>query len=206
MRAITLEAAKATAAPATDSCPRCQKPMVDPQGLGWCKACGYCRSLEDGPKMPAPAPAAGPTHLTATAGAVREIPGWFWVAAIGVVLIAVASFACGLFLTLKPLERALFTTAQVVAGLAVMFVGQFIALIRIAPEDSGLKFLDALLPFRLYGMVMKRLPAARLTIYLGAWGLTAIIAANVFIGGLDHWLNYLPGKNKNKVIPVQKAK
>jgi hypothetical protein len=48
---------------------------------------------------------------------------------------------------------------------------------------------------------MKRLPASRHTLYLGAWGLTAIIAANDFIGGLDHWLNYLPGKNKNKVIP-----
>jgi hypothetical protein len=33
-----------------------------------------------------------------------------------------------------------------------------------------------------------------------------ILTANVFIGGFDHWLNYLPGKDKNKVIPVQKAK
>jgi len=29
------------------SCPRCKQPLVDPQGLGWCKACGYCRSLAE---------------------------------------------------------------------------------------------------------------------------------------------------------------
>jgi hypothetical protein len=206
MRAITLEAAKATAAAASNACPRCQKPIVDPRGLGWCQACGYCRSLEDGPKVAAPAPAAGPTRISATTSAIGETPSWFWVVAIGVILIAGATFAGGYFLKVSPLERALLTTGQIIVGLAVMFVGQFLALVRIAPEDSGLKFLDAILPFRLYGLVFKRLPAARHSLYLGAWGLTAILTANVFIGGLDHWLKYMPGRNKNQVIPVQKAK
>ena len=38
--------------------------------------------------------------------------------------------------------------------------------------------------------------ATRHTIYLGAWGLAAILAANIFIGGLLHWLTYLPGNKK----------
>jgi hypothetical protein len=207
MRAITLDAVKAVPAPpAAGCCPRCHKPMVDPQGLGWCKACGYCRSLEDGPTIAPPAPAAGPTQLSATTDAVRELPGWFWIAGSGVVVIGVATFVGGHFLPLTPLGRALFTTVEMALGILVMFVGQFIALVRIAPEDSGLKFLDAIMPFRLYGLVMKRLPANRHTIYLGAWGLTAIIAANVFVGGLDHWLQYMPGRNKDKAVSVQTAK
>jgi len=34
-------------------CPRCGKPLTDAAGLGWCRACGYCRSLEEA-KAPAP--------------------------------------------------------------------------------------------------------------------------------------------------------
>jgi hypothetical protein len=179
---------------------------VDPQGLGWCKACGYCRSLEDGPKHVAPAPVAGPTQLSATTAAIGETPSWFWVTAIGVILIAGATFACGYYLKVSPLERALLTTGQMAVGLAAMFAGQVLALVRVGTQDSSIGFFDAIMPFRLYGLVFKCLPTSRHTVYLGAWGLAAIIAANVFIGGLDHWLNYLPGKNKNKVIPVQKSR
>ena len=44
-------------------CPRCGQALIDPSGLGWCKACGYCRSLgaEQKPAAPpAPAKAAAP--------------------------------------------------------------------------------------------------------------------------------------------------
>src|SRR5262245_55714947 len=45
------------------SCPRCQGKLTDPRGLGWCQACGYCRSLEEErEKVPLPktAPASRP--------------------------------------------------------------------------------------------------------------------------------------------------
>ena len=182
-------------------CPRCRKPLIDPKGLGWCKACGYCHSLAD-TETKAPAPAAAKlTTMTATGSAIGQTPTWFWVTLIGIVLLAGTTFVCGRFLTMAPLERALLTTIQIVAGLACLFVGQFIALMRIAPEDSTLGFWDAIFPFRLYGFVFKRLPATRHTVYLGAWGVAAIVAAAVFIGGLGHWLTYLP--NSQKKLPNQ---
>ena len=70
-------------------------------------------------------------------------------------------------------------------------------------EDSTLSFWDAVFPFRLYGMLGKRLPNTRHSLYLGIWGAAAIISAVIFIGGLGHWVNYLPGAQKT---PSQKAK
>ena len=197
-----------TAAPPA-SCPRCHKPLIDPNGLGWCKACGYCRSLEDSQKTVEPvasAPAPALKGLTATGSALGQTPVWFLVTLFGIALVVGATFAGGRYLTLAPLDRALLTTVQICVGVAVMFLGQFIGLLRIAPEDPTLSFKDALFPFRLYGLVMKRLPSTRHTVYLGAWGLAAIISAAVFIGGLGHWFNYLPGNQKNKANTTQKAK
>ena len=79
-----------------------------------------------------------------------------------------------------------------------MCVGQFIGLLRIAPEETSLSFKDALIPFNLYGLVFKRLPSTRHTVYLGAWGIAAIVSAGVFIGGLGHWFTYLPSYQKNQ--------
>jgi hypothetical protein len=39
-------------------CPRCQAKLIDPQGLGWCKECGYCKSTEqDKKRVPEQPPA-----------------------------------------------------------------------------------------------------------------------------------------------------
>jgi hypothetical protein len=180
------------------SCPRCQKPLIDPNGLGWCKACGYCRSLNESEATAAQEQAAlAPTTLTATSSAIGQTPTWFWVTLAGVVLVTGATFACGHWLTFTPLQRALLTSVQIVAGFALMFVGQFIGLLRIAPEETTLSFKDALFPFHLYGLVFKRLPSTRHTLYLGAWGIALIVSAGVFIGGLGHWFTYLPSYQKN---------
>lgn len=180
------------------SCPRCHKPLIDPNGLGWCKACGYCRSLEESEAKSVRAPAAAaPTTFTATSSALVQTPTWFWVTLGGLVLVVVATFACGHWLSLSPFHRALLTTIQIIGGFGLMFVGQFIGLLRIAPEDATLSFKDAVFPFRLYGLIMKRLPNTRHTLYLGAWGFAAILSATIFIGGLGHWFTYLPSYQKS---------
>jgi hypothetical protein len=203
-----LSSPTAPAGAAADVCPRCQKPLIDPGGLGWCQACGYCRSVAESEKKTAVLPApetqpAKPDPLIATGSAVSQTPTWVWVTLVGIVLIAVATFACEHVLRFEPFQRALVTTLQIVAGIGLMFLGQLIGLLRIAPEESSVTFLDVLFPFRLYGLVFKRLPTTRHTIYLGAWGLTAAITAGIFIGGLDFWFTYLPGHPKN--VAAKKA-
>src|SRR5262245_29851203 len=37
----------AVSVPKGVSCPRCQAALTDPDGLGLCAACGYCRARED---------------------------------------------------------------------------------------------------------------------------------------------------------------
>jgi hypothetical protein len=181
-------------------CPRCKKPLIDPNGLGWCKACGYCKSLEEGEKKAAeieekPLPSLG--GLTATGAAIGQSPLWIWVTLIGLGAVIGGTWFAEKSMSLTPFSRALFTTIQMAAGLALMLLGQFVGLLRIAPEDPTMSFKDAIFPFKLYALALKRLPTTQWTIYFGVWGLTAIITANIFVGGMLHWLDYLPG-NRDK--------
>jgi hypothetical protein len=181
-------------------CPRCKQPLIDPKGLGWCKVCGYCRSLAEGEKhtagMSEGKPAAPQNTVEATTAAVGQMPLWIWVTLVGIATIGGSGYWVGHHLALTPFHSALLTTLSIGVGVLMMFIGQFIGVLRIAPEESTLGFFDVIVPFKLYALVMKRLPSSQLTFYLGVWGLTAIISANVFVGGLGHWLTYLP-KSRN---------
>ena len=203
MKQIT--ATPGTANAATVPCPRCKQPLIDPQGLGWCKACGYCRSLAEGERQAGPPPEtpAKLNALTATSSAVGQTPRWIWITLLGVIFIAGATYASGHYIVLTPLQRALMATLQIGAGVILMFVGQFLGVLRIAPEDSNLGFWDAVIPFRLYNLVFKRLPAAQTTLFLGVWGIAAIVSAAVFVGGLGHWMNYLPKSQNQKAAPAR---
>jgi hypothetical protein len=192
------------APPTTVSCPRCKQPLIDPQGLGWCKACGYCRSLADSEKQAGPAPEAPakPSALAVTGSALTHMPAWIWISLLGVIVVAGATYAAGRYLTLTPLHRALLTTIEMAAGVLLMFVGQFLGVLRIAPEDSNMGFFDAIVPFRLYSLIFKRLPTAQTTLFFGAWGITAIVSAVIFVGGLGHWMNYLPKSQGQQKVQV----
>ncbi|MBM3995461.1 MAG: hypothetical protein FJ303_15100 [Planctomycetes bacterium] len=193
-----------------DPCPRCKKPLVDPHGLGWCKACGYCKSLEESGKkaetVPDPVPANAPQDtISATGWAISETPLWFWIMLVGVLVVVGATFAAGRWLPLTPFQRALFTTIQIGAGLGIAFLGQFIALMMLAPDETSLTFKDAVFPFYLYTLVFKHLPKTQFTIYFATWGTAAIVAAAIFIGGLGHWFTYLPGNHKGPAKQGQAA-
>jgi hypothetical protein len=189
----------ANAAPVPDTlCPRCQKPLVDPHGLGWCQACGYCRSLaEDRARLPL-APAAKSRPQVPRLGEVVHIPLWGIVLLAGVALLAVGSWAAGRYLPLQPLPRAIWATVQAGVGLLVMFLGQAYGLFRIAPEEAALHFVDAVIPFRLYGLVCKRLPRMASVLCIGSWGLTLTLSGLLLIGGLAHWLKYLPKSQESQ--------
>jgi hypothetical protein len=185
--------------PAADACPRCGKPLIDPSGLGWCKGCGYCHSLEQD-KARAPAAAGAPTGrrkpsalgLTELYEQVTVLPVWFWVLLGGVVAIVGGSFVPATLLPKTGLMRALWATAQLAAGLVLILAAQIWSLIMLAPDDEKLGNKDAILSARLWLLTCQRLPRTCRQVWLGTWGLAAILAAVFVIGGLSHWLNYLP--------------
>ena len=99
--------------------PALQKPLVDPNGLGWCKACGYCRSLADiDTKTKKATPEKiEPSALAATGGAVLDLPMWFWVSLFGAIVIVGATIFCERYFRLTELQRALFCTLQIIVAL-----------------------------------------------------------------------------------------
>ncbi len=176
-------------------CPRCGQALIDPSGLGWCKACGYCRSLgEEHKPTPTPAKPAAATPAKAPVAAPSRAPLWAILTLAGVVILAAGTFAVNRYVPLKPLLRAQWTTFQILAGLAIMFVGQFLGLMRLAPEEPTLTFKDAIIPFHLLGTAIKHPQRARWAMFIISCGLTMILAALIFIGGLGHWFTYVQGR------------
>lgn len=179
-----------------EACPRCAKPLIDPSGLGWCAGCGYCKSLANDPterllaEQTAKSPLVG---VVATGGAIVGLPMWFWACfpflAVGIVF----SIYNGNRLPAgENLPRALWATLQIVAGLSLMIGAQICALIMIAPEVITLTFKDAIVPFKLWGLVAKRLPQCKECVWIAVLGFSLIVGSAVFIGGFGHWFTYLP--------------
>ena len=194
------------AAPVSYPCPRCQKPLVDPTGLGWCQGCGYCRSLEEEKDNHLLKASRGPSHATVLTAAVGNIPLWFWALLVGIAALAGLSLGVGRWLPQgNTFPRALWTTVQLGVGLALIFLGQIIAVVKIAPDDEKLSFKDAIVPTRLWGLVAKRLPRQCGCLCVSTWGLAMIVFAVLFIGGLKHWFAYLPNsKNGNNPPPMKR--
>src|SRR5262245_48328328 len=101
-------------------CPRCGGRLTNPNGLGWCPACGYCRSLAEEkavvpPEEPA-APPKKPSVLGAAefAVAMKHMPGWVWPLLGGAALVGGASVAADYWLPEDSLPRALWSALQMV--------------------------------------------------------------------------------------------
>jgi hypothetical protein len=201
----TLPSSAPPAAESTELCPRCSKPLTDAKGLGWCQACGFCKSLEeDRAKIPLQNPATAPAKANAVGAmgmVVGNLPIWLWILLLGMALFAAATLLPAHYFGKNPLHRALWCTGQIVGGLVLLFTAQFLALLRLAPEDEKLGIKDVFLPFRLWGLIFQRLPALRFPLWIGGWGVAIIISALVFVGGLSHWMTYLPKSGNDKGGP-----
>lgn len=188
-------------------CPRCQKPLVDPGGLGWCKSCGYCKSLEEDKTkatLVAPPEKKGPPALgglTQTGIAVTQLPLWFWIVLITTIAIPCACFFLQRYYPLTPLRRAVWGTTQLGAGLLILFIGQLAALLTLAHEETSIGFKDAFVPGKLYAMVCHRLPATQILLYLICWGYALAISAAACVGGYGYWFTYLPGQVNGRPRP-----
>jgi len=181
-------------------CPKCQGKLIDPSGLGWCKSCGYCKSLEEEkdrvPLAETPATPRTPSVLGMVefGQMLAKLPNWALVLISGIGVVVVANLPPAKALAENSLTRAVFATAEMGVGLLMIVAAQIWALFVLAPGDDKLGFKDAILPGRLWGMTLKRLPAMRGQVWLASWGISCILAAVLIIGGLAHWLDYLPKK------------
>jgi hypothetical protein len=96
-------------------------------------------------------------------------------------------------LVLPPLclARALWSSLQIVLGIVGVVLAQMTAMMLIGAEEEGLGAKDVIIPGRLWRATLKRLPATRRAVWIGAWSLTAIASALIFLGGFDYWFELL---------------
>jgi hypothetical protein len=180
-----------------DACPHCGGKLIDPRGLGWCRACGFCHSLEQERKSrslqrPALPAKSSPLCLLECGRLLARAPTWVWVLLTGVVTVVVFSLPPMLSLAEGSLQRCLWCTSQFVLGVLLILVAQTWALMVVADSDDRLGVKDALISARLWAVALKRLPETRRQLWLASWGLTAVLSALFLIGGLSHWFTYLP--------------
>ncbi len=193
---ITLPPEEAGTAPA--ACPRCGGALIDPAGLGWCKACGYCHSLAGERNQAPPRRSQGPSRPSAL-GAVEffmllvRMPTWLWPLLAGVGLAVGLSLVPLLAWPADSFARCLWCTCQLGMGLVLLLVGQFWALLVVAADDERLSFKDGIFSGRLWIVTARQLPRTRRQFTFGVWGLTTILCAFLLVGSLTHWLTYLPG-------------
>jgi hypothetical protein len=126
------------------------------------------------------------------AGLIVHLPFWVWIMAAGVVAIGVVTGLLRHSLHLAPFPRCIWCTLQIAGGAVVLLLASFWALLQVANEDENMTAKDVFLPVRLWSLACKRLPKTSMALCLAVWGVTAIIAAAVLVGGLTEWFKHLP--------------
>jgi hypothetical protein len=187
-------------------CPRCGGKLVNPEGLGWCPRCGYCKSLvEDSaqgalPSAP-PSRQASPLGIVEFGALLGNVPSWLRITLAGVAGVTLISTAANYSLADESFARALWSSLQVVLGLLAVLAAQVWCLFLLAPTDGSLGPKDLILSFRLWGLVLKQLPDMRRQVWVGSWGATAVASAVLIVGGFSYWAQfYKPKKYVDKSL------
>src|SRR6266568_2147995 len=115
--------------PVEVKCPKCDGRLIDPEEMGYCPSCGYCRYVEEARRNPGferPKPPT-PTQLFAEGvrGTVADVPGWVGVMLGGIVAIIVYLIALNNLLADPSYARALAGLLMMIGGLVTTFACQF---------------------------------------------------------------------------------
>jgi hypothetical protein len=119
--------------------------------------------------------------------AARLLPVWVWVLLGGLTVVCGASCAADLCLPLPSRERATWSTAQFILGLTGLLVAGVWVSQRLGLNNENISLVDLLLPDRLWPLAIKKLPDTRWQVCTGAWSLTAMLCAAVWVGGWTYW-------------------
>lgn len=181
-------------------CPRCETKLINPQELGWCPKCSYCRSLEaDEAAARIVADTAKPksqSHFGEFGDLIARMPAWGWrtTGVMGAILVvsAIASF---LLPQEDSLARALISLVAIVVSIVAIFSVNLWALFVLAPRDGNLGPMNVFLFFGLWRQICEALPTTRRQFSSILWCITVIVSACCIVGGLDYWWeHYKPNR------------
>jgi hypothetical protein len=136
--------------------------------------------------------------------AFRAIPSWGWFLVFGLGFIAAVSGIADFNLPEKSRERALWSTSQVLAGLAVFLITGVAVSGRLKAMHQTLGLSDLLFPDRLWVHAVKNLPATHWYVCTAVWTGTAVLCGIFWVGGLTYWL---PSRSQQAAVrsPYSKA-
>jgi hypothetical protein len=161
--------------------------------LDACLACGYTKA--DPNQVIAAAPPPKPPSQPGIIEALRLVPTWMWLLAGGCLTILVACTLLTQRLSPDGFDRAVVTTALLGAGVLGLIAATVWAVPLILKDAPDLALKDVLFPYKVWTLALGKLPHTCRPVVLLSWGLTAVVAAPLIIGGLWYWL---PGKKHSK--------
>jgi serine/threonine protein kinase len=155
-------------------CPRCGARRSASGLASWCLACGYYPEPE---KPPEPEREMG-----------GWIPGWVWVLMLGMVVVLGLSIAAPYLLPSGTANRAWWSLGELSVGLVLTLVGAIWAFIKSLPHRAEYSIFQLIDPTRLIEYTFRALPETRRPVWLGTWGLTAILCSAFIVGELTYFL------------------
>ncbi len=197
--------------PDAAACPRCGGKLTNPDGLGWCPGCGYCRSLEEEGKAlaaaPAPVAPKQPSLLGAAefAQVLTLLPSWLWPLLGGSAVVAGISIAADCLLPEECLTRALWSAIQMLLAVVGLILSQLWAVLLIGADEEKVGARDVIMigSMRLWRGTLRRLPRTRIPVWIGAWCLTALICGGTVVGGFNYWLEMVKAKRSRPAAALR---
>jgi hypothetical protein len=169
---------------AKPGCPQCGS--TEPWGLAsWCPRCGYYPAL--GKQVGPLPPAVDESEATAAPPLWTLVPRWGWILGAGVVAIIAVSIVGRLCTPDDSWARTYWALGQIVVGLVTCCVAHaWSYMVAITKTDRFGVFDIFLKPGAIWGTTLQRLPQTVRQLWLGSWGLSAVLFAMIVVGGLRY--------------------
>ena len=194
-------------------CPRCGGKLVNPQELGWCPKCSYCRSLEKDKTAAKLVTEALPKKSTLAqfgeyGEMISKIPMWGWMGAgVAIVIVALAVVANTFLPEEDSLARALISLITIVLTVVTVLCLNLWSVLALAADDEHMGPKDIFFPFKLWGKICRKLPQMRYQFLTIIWCLTGFVCAIFIVAGLEYWWELYKPKRvaKNELLSAVTA-